>query len=236
MRPYCLFFWIFVFVVFGIFYPEIQQTPFAQQNIHSEEENIYFQWAFGALKVKGNDHVLIPISKDTTLNSGDRLKIFIELKKDCFVYLIYHGSNDSLEMLFPRNFQEFVNGHNILGKNYIPQGNQWLELDQHAGLETFYLLASAQRLKHLESLFNQYRSSQPTLKKELKQKILAEIKNLQWQHRNFKKHAERPVSIIGNLRGTGEVDRSYSFDVADLATEISAQNFYSRIITIDHRK
>jgi Domain of unknown function (DUF4384) len=236
MRPFCIFFWICIFVVFGIFYPEIQQTPFAQQNIQSEKQNIYFQWAFGALKVKDSGHVLIPISKDTTLESGDKWKIFIELQNDCFVYLIHQSSHDSLAMLFPRNLQEFDKGHNILGENYIPPGNQWVDLDQHAGIETFYLLASDQRLDHLESLFSQYGSAQPIQKEELKQKILTEIKNLLWQHRDFKKHAERPVPIIGSLRGTGEVDRSDSFDVADLAIEISAQNFYSKVITIDHRK
>ena len=236
MRPFCLFFYICIFAAFGIFYPEIQQTPFAQQNIQSKEGNICFRWAFGALKVKDKNQMLIPISKDTTLESGDQLKIFIELQKDCFVYLIYHDSQDAIELLFPHNFQQFVQGHNILEKNYIPPGNQWFKLDQHTGIETFYLLASAQRLDHLESLLGQYESAQHTQKEELKQKIFAEIKNLRWQHRNFKIYAERPVNIIGGLRSTEKIDRSDSFDVTDLAIEISAQNFYSRTYTIDHRK
>ena len=105
-----------------------------------------------------------------------------------------------------------------------------------APFTAFNLSYKAKSADHLESLFSQYESAQPAQKEELKQKILAEIKNLQWQHRNFKKYAERPVPIIGNLRGAGEVDKSDSFDVADLAIEISAQNFYSRTFTIEHRK
>lgn len=236
MRSFRLFFWIYIFAVFGIFYPEIQNTPFAQQHMLPKEENVCFRWAFGALTVKGNDHILIPITADTTLKTGDQLKIFFEVQKDCFVYLIYHSSQDLLDMLFPHDLQQFVQDYNILVKNYIPPGNQWFELDQHVGIETFYLLASAKQLNQLESLFGQYESAQPTQKEELKQKILAEIKNLRWQHRNFKKHVERPVPIIGSRRGAGKVDKPESFDVADLAIEISAQNFYSRTFTIDHRQ
>jgi hypothetical protein len=236
MRSFGLFFWIYIFAVFGIFYPEIQNTLSAQQHMLSKEENVHFQWAFGALTVKGNDHVLIPITEDATLKTGDQLKIFFELQKDCFVYLMYQNSQGIIDLLFPHDLQQFVQGNNILGKNYIPPENQWFELDQHVGIETFYLLASAQRLNQLESLFGQYESAQLTQKGKLKQKILGEIKNLRWQHRNFKKHAERPVPIIGSLRGTGKVDKPESFDVADLAIEISAQNFYSRIFTIDHRQ
>jgi len=223
-------------VILLIFYPEIQQTLFAQQHMQPKGENVCFRWAFGALTVEGKNHVHIPITKDTTLKTGDQFKIFLELRKNCFVYLIYHSSQGSLHMLFPHNLQQFVPINNILKKNYIPPGNQWFKLDQHVGIETFYLLASAQRLDQLDSLFGQHESAQPTQKEEPKQKILAEIKNLRWQHRNFKKHAERPVSIIGIRRSVGKVDKPENLDVADLAIEISALNFYSRTFTIDHQQ
>ena len=217
MRPFRLFLLIYIFAVFGILYPEIKQTLFAQQHMTPKEENVCFRWAFGALTVKGKNHILTPITKDTTLKTGDQFKIFLELQKECFVYLIYHSSQDSLYMLFPPDLQQFVPGYNILKKNYIPQGNMWFTLNHNIGIETFYLLGSAQRLNQLESFFCQYGSAQPTQKEELKQKILAEIKNLRWQYRNSKKHAERPVSIIGNLRGGGKIDKPVSFDLVDLA-------------------
>ena len=223
-------------VILMIFYPKIQNILSAQQQMLNKEDNVHFRWAFGALTNKGNDHILIPITKDTSLKTGDQLKIFFELQKNCFVYLIYQSSQGLLDMLFPNDLQQFGQGYNILGKTNIPPGNQWFELDQHVGTETFYLLASAQRLNQLESLLLQYKSAQSNHKEELKQKILAEIKNLRWQHRNFKTHAERPVSIIGSLRGLGKVDKPEDYDVADHAIEISAQNFYSRTFTIDHRQ
>jgi hypothetical protein len=236
MRFFLLIFFLYIFALFGIFCPEIQSTLFAQQHMSPKEENVYFRWAFSALTVEGKNYVLIPITKDVALKTGDQFKIFLELQKDCFVYLISHNSQSSLQMLYPYDLQQFVPKNDILKKNYIPKENKWFQLDQHVGIETFYLLASAQRLKPLESLFGQYELAQSIQKEELKQKILAEIKNLRWQHRKFKKHAERPVPIIGSLRGTGKVDKPESFDVADLAIEISAQNCYSRTFTIDHRQ
>ena len=236
MRSFRLFFLIYVFAVLGIFYPNFQNILSAQQQTPSNEENVYFRWAFCASTVKDNEHILIPITKDTSLKTGDQLKIFFELQKDGYIYLIHQSSQGFIDLLFPNDFQQFVKGYNISGKKYIPSGNEWFELDQHVGTETFYLLASAQRLNQLESLLLQYKSAQSNHKEELKQKILAEIKNLRWQHRNFKKHAERPVAIIGSLRGLGKLDKPDDLDVADLATEISAQNFYSRTFTIDHRQ
>ena len=93
MRPSHLFIWIYIFAVLGIIYPEIQNTLCAQLYMLPKEENVHFRWALGALTVKDNDHILIPITADTTLKTGDQLKIFFELQKDCFVYLIYHSSH-----------------------------------------------------------------------------------------------------------------------------------------------
>jgi hypothetical protein len=227
---------IYIFAVLGTFYPEIQQTLFAQQRMRPKEENVCFRWAFARLKAEGQNQILIPISGDTTLKTGDQFKFFFELQKDCFVYLFYHSSQDLLEILFSNDLQQFNQGFKVLRKNYIPPGNQWFVLDNHVGIETFYLLASAQRLNHLEFLFGQYMSAQFSQKDELKQKILKEIKYLRWQNRNFKKHVERPVPIIGSRRGLEKVDKSENFDVADLSIEICSQDFYSRTFTIDHQE
>lgn len=236
MKHYHLFLGLYIFSVLGTFYPEIQQTLFAQQHMRLKEENVCFRWAFAGLTAEGPNQILIPILKDTTLKTGDQFKFFFELQKDCFVYLLYHSSQDLLDILIPNDFKQFDQGSEVLRKTYIPPGNQWFVLDNHVGIEKFYLLASAQRLNHLEFLFGQYMSAQPSQKEELKQKIIEEIKNLRWQNRNFKKHAERPVPIIGSRRGLEKVDRSGNFDVADLSIEISAQDFYSRTFTIDHRE
>ena len=47
--------------------------------------------------------------------------------------------------------------------------------------------------------------------------------------------AERPVNIIGNLRGTEKAETAGAHDIAKFAVEISADTFYSRTFTIDHQ-
>ena len=81
MRSFCLIFWIYIFTVYGIFYPEIQNAISAQKHMPSKKENVHFRWAFGARIVKGNEHILIPITADTILKTGDQLKIFFDWRR-----------------------------------------------------------------------------------------------------------------------------------------------------------
>jgi hypothetical protein len=55
---------------------------------------------------------------------------------------------------------------------------------------------------------------------------VSEIREVKKRYRQFATLAERPVPIAGNLRGP---------DIGDLAVEITAQNFYSKTFTIEHR-
>ena len=139
------------------------------------ENLVCFHWAFGAKVGPETARKYISVQRDTTMKSGDRFKMFVELQKACFVYLIYHGSQDSLHMLFPTDFRQYDPRRNLFQKIYMPGGDQWFVLDQNVGLETFYLLASAKRLKRLESFFAQYESAAPALKTELSQNILSVV-------------------------------------------------------------
>ena len=121
------------------------------------------------------------------------------------------------------------------GNHYIPADDQWFELDEHTGEERFYLLASVKRLTDLEALVNGYESADNVKKPPLTEKILAEIRKLRKQHLKFKTYAERPVNIIGNLRGTEKAETAEARDIAKYALEISADTFYSRTFTIDHQ-
>jgi hypothetical protein len=51
----------------------------------------------------------------------------------------------------------------------------------------------------------------------------------------LKTSAERPVSIIGNLRSSGKSEIVRNHELANYAVEISAKDFYSRIFIIDHK-
>ena len=206
----------------------------AQQTASQSDDSIKFQWAFGALK-KANGSKFEAVTRDTVLKTGDQIKFFINVNRNCFVYLIYRSSQGELSVLFPRRFELLSTEYTAAGSHYIPTDDQWFELDEHTGEERFYLLASVKRLKDLEALVNDYESADNTKKPPLAKKILAEIRKLRKQHLKFKTYAERPVNIIGNLRGTEKTETPGARDIAKFAVEISADTFYSRTFTIDHQ-
>jgi hypothetical protein len=200
----------------------------------AQETNLQFQWAFGALK-KANGSKFEAVTRDTVLKTGDQIKFFLKVNQNCFVYLIYRSSQGELSVLFPRRFQLLSAEYTVAGNHYIPTDDQWFELDEHTGEERFYLLASVKRLTDLETLVNDYESADNAKKPPLAKKILVEIRRLRKQHLKFKTYAERPVNIIGNLRGTEKTETAAARDIAKFAVEISADTFYSRTFTIDHQ-
>jgi hypothetical protein len=198
-----------------------------------DKENVAFRWGFGA--VIGKDKKFVPITRDTVLASGDEIKMVVELKRECYVYVVHHSPNGEVSLLFPENVRQFAGDYKV-GKNYyIPKGRGWFELDKNTGRETFYLLASAQRLVELEALVGEYSAASKESKPEAAKKILAEIRDVKRKFRTFTTLAERPVTIGGNIRGVDETEGTKRPDVASIATEISASNFYSKTFTIDHK-
>jgi len=202
------------------------------------EYNISFLWAFGVLvkEKEGEGQKLVSITRDTQLKSGARIKFFVKLEKSSFVYLVYHSSQGDVTVLFPYRFGQLSGGYQAPVQDYIPQGNEWFELDKHVGLETFYLLASAQRLHDLEQSINKYETADPSRKPELAEKILGEIRRLGKKHMKFTTLAEKPANITGLLRAGEKVEKGDYPDVASLAVQIRSKDFFSRTFTIEHRK
>jgi len=200
-----------------------------------EDKNLCFRWAFGAIVRSGHELEFSAITRDTTLKTGDKLKMLVELEKKCFVYVIYHSAQGEVSMLFPYDMQQFSTDYTPGKRYYIPQGDRWFELDENLGRETFYLLASAQRLIELERLFSKYTTPDPAKKQDLAKQILTEIRKIKRRHRKLTTFAERPVPIGGSVRSITEDEKTFCPDVATIAVEISANDFFSRAFTIDHQ-
>jgi len=200
-----------------------------------EDKGVIFRWAFGAIVGPENDRELVAITRDMELKTGDQIKMYLELEKKCFVYVFYRGSQDELQMIFPYNARQFDADYKTSTKYYIPQGNKWFKMDENGGAELFYLLASAERLTELETVYGKYGSADPGQKQTLAKQVLAKIREIKKRHRKFTTVAERPVAIGGNVRGINVGGAVPSFDVATLAVEISATNFFSRTFAIDHK-
>lgn len=220
---------IVVFVGFG----GVEQIQ-AEQVTDQTGNTINFQWAFCVIR-KSNGSKLEPVTHDTILRSGDQIKFFLKTGDNIFAYLIYRSSQGELSALFPFRFKESTDGYDLSGSHYIPQGDQWFELDENLGQEKFYLLVSNRRLNDLETKINEYESADPAKKPALAANILSQIHDLRRKYLKFKTYAERPLSIIGNMRGTEKTDAANTYDVSDFAVEITAGTFYSRTFTIDHQ-
>ncbi|MFC1825936.1 DUF4384 domain-containing protein, partial [Thermodesulfobacteriota bacterium] len=234
MKPFRLAILICTFAVFGFICPQNPNVVFADQQEKTAKGNISFHWAFGALVGKESNRKLTSITRDTSLKTGDQFKMMVELKKNCFVYLIYHSGQGEIQLLFPNRIKQFSDDYKTFEKYYIPQGDLWFALDENVGHEAFYLLASAKRLTSLEALLNDYEFADSEGKPELTAKILTEIREIKRQHKTLTAAAERPVSIGGTVRGIKD-EQVLSHDVASLAIEISATDFYSRTFTIEHK-
>lgn len=187
----------------------------------ADEDNVSFVWAFEALVAEGNITKQVPIKEDIQLKTGDHLKMFVELRKPCFVYVIHHGARDEIQRLFPYDIQQFTTDYHTSKVYEIPPNDGRFRINEQAGLETFYLVAAAQRLTDLETLLDTYTAAKPDEQPVAATKILTELRNLIKQHRASARPG-RPVPIAGNMRQGIE------------GVEITAPQFYIETFTIAH--
>ena len=161
--------------------------------------------------------------------------MMVELKKKCFVYVIYQNAQGEMSILFPHSLEQFKTDYEPGKKYYIPRGDAWFQLDDHLGQETFYLLASDERLSEVEYLFNRYETAEPAKKPEIAGQMIAEIRNMERQHRDLLAGAERPMIVGGVVRGVERAQGQDPSDIAALSDEIVSTDFYSKTFSIQHR-
>ena len=201
--------------------------------LQEETENVGFKWAFGALI--GKDRKFVSVTRDTTLTSGDEIKMCVELTKDCFVYVIHSGPKGEIDLYFPYDLKDLNTGYKIGTNYYLPKGRRWDQFDTNVGRESFYVLGASERLIELEALLSSYVSSDKSKKPSLGEQIVAEIRNVKKKFRTFTTLAEKPITIGGNVRSLEKAEEAKRPDVSTIAVQISANNFYSKTFTIDHK-
>ncbi|MGE3539395.1 MAG: DUF4384 domain-containing protein [Candidatus Tectimicrobiota bacterium] len=188
------------------------------------DENIHFLWLFEAREKRqpGDRVEHFAITQDTELKLGDQLRMALELRKPCYVYVLYHSAQGELQQLFPYEQGKFEQDHALDKRYLIPAGeDMWFTLNGKTGQETFYLLASTKRLIDLETLLAAHSAAAAAERAPLVSQTLAAIRKLKRQHRQLASPAERPIPIAGNMR----------HDVKP--TEVRAQDFYSKTFTLD---
>jgi hypothetical protein len=226
---------LFVGFQFGSLREASEHPTVSTSAVLQNDANIGFDWAFGVLGHKGKTLIPIPITRDTVLKSGDEIKMLVKLTKDCYVYVVYYDSQGELSLLFPYTIRQLQTDYAVDKSYYIPKGRNWMTLDKNTGKEIFFLVGSTERLLDLEVKLGNYFSADPADRKPLAQEVISAIRGIRNRYSTFATLAEKPVSIGGNIRSTDTVKVVRRPDVADIATQISAKNFYSKTITIDHQ-
>ncbi|MCP3938333.1 MAG: DUF4384 domain-containing protein [Actinomycetia bacterium] len=141
------------------------------------------------------------------------------------IYLLLWDTDENVHVLYRHDGDD--------RPTYIPPGEDYFEVDDAVGVDTFFLLASAEPLAELDRLLDRYEVAVgQTERVALGQQIVGEIRKQHKAHRDFARAVEKPVMIGGATR---EVPRSIIDAIDRLAIEVASDGFYSKTISIDHR-
>ena len=193
-------------------------------------------WAFGAIRAASIHPKAVPVTSGMVLCSGDKLKMMIRTRARCFVYLIYKDSRENFTMLFPYSPGQFDSDYRIDRNYYVPEGDAWFQLDKRTGRETFYLIASDQRLLDIEYTYEKYASSKEARNKQaLAGQMISELQSITREYFASSCRADLHAGHESLVRGFERAAGADPTDITGLAREISFNNIYTRTFVIEHK-
>jgi hypothetical protein len=198
----------------------------------AQEKSLAFNWAFVKRAPDGSS-AAVNFSERVAIVAGDLFKIHLQPVQNAWLYLFLHDAAGDLELLFPERFEQFDETGYPGSRVFIPEGENWFTLDSAKGTERFYLFASSERLRALESLTQAWQKAASNAKataaakNAARQAVLDEMAALRKQHSQLAAAAEKPVTIAGGTRGINA-------SVEKLATRIEAAGFYTRTFRLEH--
>jgi hypothetical protein len=190
------------------------------------------RWVMAGLEKDADPSHPISISPETTLRTGDKIKMYLNAVNKCFFYLFYHNPEGRLQLIYPASLPSaaLAGGTRLT----VPQGDQWFELDEQTGTETFHVLVSPTPLRSIETLYEDYRRHASENGASAARLITA-IDRLRNQQRPLTSKAERPLSIGGTIRGVPDTDAETMENRLDrLAENIATATVFCRTYTIEH--
>ncbi len=206
----------------------IVRTSQSSETSEDDAQNIVFNWAI-LHKEKSGQKKALNLKRKLLLFSGDEFKIFIQPIENVYIYLYLLDTDDNLSLLFPYRIEDLDDNY-VLGHEYYFPQTGWAYMDENIGTETFYMLASSERLHTLEVLTSEYGKASGNTKKSVQAKVLAEIKSTFMRFSSLADlFAEKPIPKAGTLRSLEKKDP------ADSAVQIKAENFYGKTIRIEHK-
>jgi Trypsin-like serine proteases, typically periplasmic, contain C-terminal PDZ domain len=114
----------------------------------------------------------VAIEEGSILQSKDKFKVQFETSKDAYVYIIIHDSLNKANLLFPDPGIKLSNNVKANTSYTVPTSDHWFWLDENAGIETIYVLASETPLDNIKALLIEMEDVD-----EPKQKIMEFVKD-----------------------------------------------------------
>jgi hypothetical protein len=207
-------------------------TAFTTLAEEPASEVLEVRWVMAGIEKGADPAHPISISPETTLRTGDKLKMYLKAVNKCFFYLFYHNPEGQLRLIYP---DALPSGALASGTRLtVPQGDQWFELDEQTGTETFHVLVSPTPLRAIETLYEDYRQH-ASKNGSSAVRLITAIDRLRNQQRPLTSKAERPLSIGGTIRGGPDTGTDTTESRLDnLAENIASANVFCRTYTIEH--
>jgi len=159
--------------------------------------------------------------------SGTGLQIYLEHLDNCHVYLYLLDSQDELTPLYPPE-KGYYNYGFPRGPQYIPPGNQSFAFVPPAGLETFYLIASEQRLFQIEKLTEIFQNHSDSIGQQ--KLLISQIEAIITEREKKSRASEDLEEVEKKTRTeTGIITKTFK------AVEVDISDSYGRKILIDHQ-
>ena len=187
--------------------------------------DVEFRWAILADFGKGMEP--LDFSGTPTVYSGTALQIYLEHLENCHVYLFLLDSSDNLTPLYPPA-EGYYNYGFPRGPIFIPPDQQSFAFVPPPGIETFYLLASVDRLFQLERLTQEFLKN-PGYPGQQKL-LLTQISDMLEGQEKRSRGAEDLEKVERKIKTDDGIKKS-TFK----AVEVDISDFYGRALRIDHK-
>ncbi len=102
---------------------------------------------------EGGDGKLYPLREGMVLGSKDNYAVYVKPRQPCYVYVYQVDATRKATRLFPNTAFTSVTGALTAGREYwVPEGRDYLYLDETQGLEDIYVFATRAPSPALESI------------------------------------------------------------------------------------
>lgn len=163
-----------------------------------------------------NTYQPIDIREGATLRSNDNFKILVSASRECYLYVINFDSLGKANLLFPG----MAGSNNKVAsgsENQIPDGDNWLFLDNNTGTEAFYVIADVRPMSDLQGLIAEMerqggRDTSSQILAQVRTRGVAVKQVAQGSTRTFRTgDGETIKNVTQVVRGTGSLVWSLSF-------------------------